>query len=428
MRRRVVTALVTVALGIAGLSSVAGAGGGDGGLPEENVPSDQPGVTDTEIRVGGVASETNPLGGEYAGAFDGVRAYFEMVNSEGGIYGRDLNLVSERDDQVTNNRSEIQALLTQEDLFAVMPVSVLLFSGADLLEEAGIPTFGWNINAEWGSEDEAGSPNMFGEKGSFLCFTCSDSLLPWLAREVDAKKVGLLAYNVPQSAACAEGVQASFEEYPSADVEFVDTSLSFGATDLSAQVAQMKEDGVDLVTTCMDSNGTLTLAREMRLQGLDAVQYLPNAYNHEFLEENGEFFEGSYVLTFFTPFEVKPKPEGLKLYNKWMKEIGAERNENSLAGWINADLLVTGLELAGPEFTQATVIEQINALTDYSAKGLLAGIDWTVQHEGEPAVECSALSKIEDGKFKPTFGKKGEPFICFENDAPRLPKEPDTSA
>ena len=41
----------------------------------------------------------------------------------------------------------------------------------------------------------------------------------------------------------------------------------------------------------------LTLAKEMKKQGLDAIQYLPNGYDHEFVEENGEFFEGSYVLT-----------------------------------------------------------------------------------------------------------------------------------
>jgi len=306
----------------------------------------------------------------------------------------------------------------------VLPVTVLLFVGADLLADSGVPTFGWNINAEWGSEDAPGAPNLFGEKGSFLCFTCSAPTLPWVAREIKAKKVGLLAYNVPQSTDCAEGVEASFDTYPTAKVEFVDKSLAFGVSDLSAQVAQMKEDGVELVLACMDNNGTLTLAREMRLQGLDAVQYLLNGYNQDSLDENGEFLEGSYAITFFTPFEVKPKPQGLKLFNKWMKKADAERNENSLAGWINADLLVTGLELAGPEFTQATVIEEINKLTDYDAKGLLSGIDWTVQHAAEPAEQCTALSKIKDSKFVPTFGEPGKPFICFTTGAPKLPKEP----
>jgi len=45
-----------------------------------------------EIRVGGVTSTTNPLDGRYGLANDGVQAYFEMVNSEGGIYGTEKTL------------------------------------------------------------------------------------------------------------------------------------------------------------------------------------------------------------------------------------------------------------------------------------------------------------------------------------------------
>lgn len=415
MRSRFVAVVAAVALaGVLTGGTVAGAQE-DGGA--------QPGVTDTEIRVGGVASKTNPLGGNYAAAFDGVKAYFEMVNSEGGVDGRELNLVAERDDQVGSNRQEVQALISQEDIFAVLPVSVLLFTGADLLADAGIPTFGWNINAEWGSEDQPGAPNLFGEKGSFLCFTCASPALPWLARQVKAEKLGVLAYNVPQSTDCADGIEASFEKYPSAEIAFLDKSLQFGVTDLSAQVAQMKEEGVDFVTACVDSNGALTLAKEMRKQQLDATQYLVNAYDHAFMEENGQFFEGSYVLTFFTPFEVRPKPRGLKLYEKWMKRTDGARNENSLAGWINADLFVEGLRAAGPNFTQQSVVDAINAMTDYTAQGLLAPVDWTVRHTEDPP--CSVISKVEDSEFEPAFGEEGKPFICFPSEPPpRLPKQP----
>jgi branched-chain amino acid transport system substrate-binding protein len=377
---------------------------------------DQPGVTDTEIRVGGVASITNPLGTDHAAAFDGAQAYFDMVNaSKGkGIYGRKLRLVSKRDDQLGNNRSEVQGLISEDNLFAVLPVSSILFTGADLLGQAGIPTFGWNINAEWGSEQGPGPPNLFGEKGSFLCFTCPSQLLPWFAKQVKAKKVGVLAYQVPQSADCAQGVQASFDKYPSATIEFVDTSLSFGATDLSGPVSQMKDNDVDLVTTCMDNNGTLTLAKEMKKQGLDAIQYLPNAYNQQFIEENAPFFEGSYALTFFTPFEVKQKPKGLKEFQKWMKRGGYQQTEMSLVGWINADLFVTGLRAAGPEFTRQKVVDEINKLTDYTAQGILPGIDWTISHQGEQAQGCNALSKIHNGKFEPAFGEPGNPFVCLQ--------------
>ncbi len=62
--------------------------------------SNAPGVTATEIRVGGVASVTNPLGGNYGDIFKGVQAYFDMVNAKGGIYGRKLVLAAQVDDHV----------------------------------------------------------------------------------------------------------------------------------------------------------------------------------------------------------------------------------------------------------------------------------------------------------------------------------------
>ena len=385
---------------------------------------DEPGVTDSEIRVGGVASTSNPLGGAYGDGFAGVKAYFDHINSRGGIYGRKLKLVSERDDKVGSNRQEVEGLIDQDNVFAVMPVETLLFTGADLLARSGIPTFGWNINAEWGSEQAPGPPNLFGEKGSYLCFTCANLVLPWLAKRTPAKRLGLLTYQNPSSSACAHGVQASLKKYPSAKLVFVDTSLSFGVTDLTGDVSEMKAKHVDLVTTCMDNNGTLTLAKEMRKEGLNAPQYLPNAYNQEFMKTNAQFYEDSYVLTFFTPFEVKHQPAGLKLFLKWAKRTGTPQNENSLAGWINADLFYQGLKAAGPDFTRQTVIDAINKMTDYTAGGILGGINWQIQHTGENPLTCQVISKVHDGTFVPSFATETQPFACFAPHPERIPAEP----
>ncbi len=414
--RRAIAGLASLVVAAGVLAAVVPVSAGADTPSQQFPPVNQPGVTQTEINVGGVVSKTNPLGGDYASAFDGVQAYFNMVNAskDKGIYGRKLNLTSKRDDQVGMNRQEVQGLISEDNVFAVLPVAVLLYTGADLLGQSGIPTFGWNINAEWGSEQAAGPPNLFGEKGSYLCFTCPTQTLPWLAQKLKKKKIGLLAYQVPQSADCAKGVQATFDKYPSAKVEFVDTSLAFGVTDLSSDVSQMKDKGVDLVTTCMDNNGTLTLAKEMKKQGMDAVQYLPNAYNQKFISENAPFFQGSYALTFFTPFEVKQKPKGLKDFQKWMKKGGFEQNENSMAGWINADQFVTGLKEAGPDFTRQKVIDAINAEKNFTAHGLLAGLDWSVVHQADQPEGCTVLSKIENGKFVPSFGQPGKPFVCFQ--------------
>jgi hypothetical protein len=414
--RRAMAGLASLVIAAGLLAAVVPVSAGADTPSQQFPPVNEPGVTSTQINVGGVVAKTNPLGGDYAAAFNGVQAYFNMVNAskDKGIYGRKLNLSSKRDDQVGMNRQEVQGLISEDNVFAVLPVATLLFTGADLLGQSGIPTFGWNINAEWGSEQAAGPPNLFGEKGSFLCFTCPSQTLPWLAQKLHKKKLGVLAYQVPQSADCAKGVQATFDKFPSAKIEFIDTSLAFGVTDLSNDVSQMKDKGVDMVTTCMDNNGTLTLAKEMKKQGLNANQYLPNAYNQKFISENAPFFQGSYALTFFTPFEVKQKPQGLKDFQKWMKKGGFEQNENAMAGWINADQFVTGLKEAGPDFTRQKIVDAINAEKNFTANGLLAGTDWSIAHQADQPQGCTVLSKIDNGKFVPSFGQPGKPFVCFQ--------------
>ncbi len=391
-------------------------------LDQTNVPVDQPGVTPTEIRVGGVASVTNPLGGNYGEAFTGAKAYFEKINSEGGIYGRQLQLVAERDDKIANNKAEVEALLSQGDVFAVLPIATLLFGGADALVEAGVPSFGWTINPEWEGTPEQPKANLFGQNGSFLCLGCVQPQVPWVAKQAGATKAGVLGYAVPQSSQCADGWEKSFQEFPEAGVEvaFKDSSLSYGTTDFSVQVSKMKDAGVDFVITCIDTTGVVNLAKELKKQGVEAVQFLPNAYDQELLEEFGDLFEGSYASVSFIPLEVSDKPQGMQDYLTWIEQVGGTPGENSIVGWLNAALLVEGLRQAGPEFTQQKVIDAINADTNWTADGFLTGVDWTVAHTGQSPITCTPIVKIEGSTFVPQTGKDDKPFVCFDRQTKSL--------
>lgn len=417
-----------VVLVVVAASAVVGAGATAVGAGQQFPPVDQPGVSDTEIRVGGVANVTqNPTGVSYGPAFDGVDAYFAYVNkTKGGVYGRKLVLASKRDDRLANNRQEVQGLL-EDGVFAALPMATNLFSGAKLLVDAGIPTFGWNIQEEWGSNrNPPGPPNLYGAAGSFIYFDVAQpGYTQFIAKKLGLKNVGVLAYSVPQSASCAVGVKKSFGKYPTAKVAFDDESLAFGTADFSPQVAQMVDKKVDLVVPCIDFNGAIKLKQEMLKQGLDATMTLPNAYNFPAVEANKRFLDGSYLQTLFAPLETRPKPEGVKLFERWMKRTKGEVTENAIIGWINADLFVTGLEAAGPDFTRQKVIDAINGLKSYNAKGFLPPIDWTTAHEDD--TDCVALSKIVDGKFKPVFGKPGKPFICFADDLKKIPQNPEVA-
>ena len=396
---------------------------------QQNPPVNQPGVTDKEIRVGGVATVSNdPTGNTLGTAFDGVKAYFDYVDAtKRGVYGRKLVLSSKRDDAVANNRQEIQGLITEDNVFAVLPVASDLFTGADLLVREGIPTFGWDIQAEWGSEDNSpGPPNLFGAAGSFINFKDpGPTTYPnvWLAKKLGLKRVGMIAFNVPQSIGCAEPTEKAFDKFGTAKVVFSDKSLPFGNADYSVQVAKMIEDKVDFVIPCIDANGAFTLGREMKKQGLDAPMILANAYDQERIQRNASVADGNYLYTLFTPFESVSKPEGLKLYEKWIKRSGGKRTENSLYGWLNADLFATGLKAAGPDFTCQKVIDAVNQLKDYDAGGILPGVDWTKAHQEGPS--CYSWLKIQDGNFKPVFAKSGKPFLCIPADAASIPASPE---
>ncbi len=92
--RRAIAGLASLVVAAGVLAAVVPVSAGADTPSQQFPPVDQPGVTQTEINVGGVVSKTNPLGGDYASAFDGVQAYFNMVNAskDKGIYGRKLNL------------------------------------------------------------------------------------------------------------------------------------------------------------------------------------------------------------------------------------------------------------------------------------------------------------------------------------------------
>ena len=233
------------------------------------VPGRGPGVDDNkkEIRVAVITTATNPIGGKYAQYADGVQAYFDMINAQGGIYGRKLVIVKRRDDQVgLQNVQQVQSSLADDNAFATF-VATLQFTGADLLAKANQPTFIWNINPEMATpKDGPSHANIFGSVGA-LCFSCAGPYLPWLATQSGFSKVGILAYSKATSAEsglCADGTRESYTKYaPNIRVAFFDDSLPFAA-DITADVTRMKEAGVQFINTCMDTNEVTKLAREMK--------------------------------------------------------------------------------------------------------------------------------------------------------------------
>jgi branched-chain amino acid transport system substrate-binding protein len=406
-----------------------------GAALQKNVPlTGVQGVTSTQIGVAAITSKTNPLSGKYGSFADGVQAYFNYMNSTGGIYGRQLKITSNRDDHFSNEPA-VKASLAEDHAFATF-IATPLFGGAPDIAASNppMPTFIWNINPEF-----AGHPNIFGTVGA-LCFNCIGQGAPFLAQEFHYTKVAVLAYGIAASSKqCAEADRASFEKYPSAKVVYFNNNLQFDQPNLSAIVGDMKSAGAQLILTCIDQNESVILGKEMVKQHFNAVQSLPNAYDQQFVAENSQYLQGDFDDPQFVPFEYQPQLPEIQLMMKWMASSHLEVNELSTEGWIAANEFVTGLKLAGPDFSQQKLIDALNQDTHFDANGMIVPIDWTIQHNDPRGpngttiakyaspYDCSVVVRVQGTKYvtipQPPPGK---PWVCLAGgpNAPTLTKTP----
>ncbi|HEV7687241.1 MAG TPA: ABC transporter substrate-binding protein, partial [Acidimicrobiia bacterium] len=126
------SSLAASSSGAGGSSSGGGGGGGGGGALNgpasaagPNAVSAPPpaggnggatdvGVTGNTITVGNVSDLGGPVPGLFQGGPYGTQAYFDYVNSQGGVYGRNLKLVTADDQlQCSQNEADYQNLVNQ---------------------------------------------------------------------------------------------------------------------------------------------------------------------------------------------------------------------------------------------------------------------------------------------------------------------------
>lgn len=383
-----------------------------------------PGVSDEEIRYAVVGTgPSNPLGYCLLECYaQGVEVYFDYRNSLGGVHGRQLVIGDVIDDEVGN--TQVKLLEAVDGDYLGIFAAPLTYAGFSDVAAAGVPMY---TTAPAAAESN-GFESIFQVTGTG-CIACPSRLNVQAAILGGGTKIGSIGYGVSQASKdCVAGHQLSFEKWgPAVGIEHVyaNGELPFGLPNgLGPEVTAMKEAGVDFVLTCVDMNGALTLEQELERQGMGDVNIiLPQGYSDtEFASSNADLLEGDLMSVGFRPYEADPAGSMLSVFTEWMDNAGYALNDYSVQGWINADLAVTGMLAAGPQFDRASIIEATNQITDYTAGGMIAEVDWTRQHNAPtiddlvsnaPPMFCSAFVRITDGAFE-LVGDPAKPFFCFD--------------
>ena len=383
-----------------------------------------PGVSDSTISYAVVGTkENNPLGTCILKCYlSGITAYFAYRNSQGGIYGRKLTVGQVSDDQLANNEKVALDIISKKQDFGAFEAGLLQQGWGDL-NSAGIPTYTWGIDGPSAANREAIFPSTI-----IRCPDCTRRILPYAAKLAGAKKAGILGYSTSEnSKACADSDAESIKLYTKdtgVQMAYLKDNLQYGLPNgIGPEVTAMKQAGVDFIATCFDLNAMKTLAQELQRQGMShVVLFHPNTYNQAFVKASGGLFNNDYVDVQFRPFESATGTSALTQFQTWMAKTHSPLTELAMVGWINATLAYDGLLAAGPHFDRPTVLAATNAMTHFTADGLVQPVDWTQAHKPYTQAtrsqvkdtECSSIVKVVNGEFQ-NVSPKTKPWLCWDS-------------
>jgi len=216
-----------------------------------------PGVSDTEIVLGMQLPQTGAASPGYNKIDDAARAYFDYVNSKGGVNGRSIKLVAKDDTYkagVTINTA--RELINNDKIFAFfgsVGTQTHLAVVKDI-NRRGIPDLFVNSGYSGFYTDPKKYPNTFGGLGTY---TVEAKILgKYLKEKYADKKIGILYQSDDFGRNALAGLTAAGLKF-----EAKKTSASFiagtqGSIGLGTQIGQMKANGVDIVIIAAVSSAT----------------------------------------------------------------------------------------------------------------------------------------------------------------------------
>jgi ABC-type branched-subunit amino acid transport system substrate-binding protein len=307
------------------------------------------------IRVAGLADVEL-----FRGAEVGARARFDAVNADGGIDGVPIELVGVVDDQrdAAVARREVQRLVAEERIEALVPVVTSRFTDDGTLADAETPAFGWGI-----------ASGFCGNRWAFAITGCLAPLLPrqvptiWgslvaevlEARGVHEPSVALVteAAAIPRTIRELRAVaQASGLRVVEARAELgTGEGATAGVTELAAELLAGPRPP-DAVFTVASFAAVGAFQDALRAQGYAGVMTNLVQYGPALAAPA----TGAYVLTQFATSESAPDNPAMQ---RILAELAALTPDvvspAMLAGWLAADGYVRARRAAGVDASPAEV-------------------------------------------------------------------------
>jgi branched-chain amino acid transport system substrate-binding protein len=203
------------------------------------------GVTDTEIKVGTLLPLTGTAAPWGVDLSKGMQAYFDYINDQGGIYGRELKLYVEDNGYSGPVAHEAARKLVEQD--KVFMIQGSLGTEAEMavykyLEEHNVID-AWTLTAARRLTDPVAHTRFV----SLVDYQTEGRIFAkYIAENYDGKKVGLLIQNDDFGKEGEQGTKDGLQE-EGANVDTVTEYFNVIEADMTAHVQRLRNEGVDLL-------------------------------------------------------------------------------------------------------------------------------------------------------------------------------------
>lgn len=405
-----IAVLSLVALGAAACSSSGSSGAsgsaGSGSSGTSGNTASAPGVTPNGITVGIITSTVGVAGPNFVHYADGARARFDVANAAGGINGRKLTLTAVDDGgSLTQNQTAAQDLVSK-NVFGVIAGTPFFFASGKYLNQQGVPVTGGGFDGpEWGQQPNTNMFSFTGNTGpNFLVNSESTGGVNFIKME-GGTNIAAMGYGIsPSSSASAQafGIVA-----PKVGIKagYINTSIPFGSVNVGPIVLAMKAAHVDSAALQMDNNTNFAIITAAKQAGLNLkVAVSATGYGQSLLDDKAALAaaEGSFFISEGPPLSSAPEKAFRAALKKYANFSGVP-GFDWYYGWMSADLMVKGLQVAGKNPTRQSFINGLHGVTGYDGDGLLPqAVDLSLAGFGKPAsTTCGWYAQVKNGQFVP---------------------------
>jgi branched-chain amino acid transport system substrate-binding protein len=339
-----------------------------------------PGASDTEIKVG----QTMPFSGPasaYASIGKTEAAYFRMINDQGGINGRKINLIQYDDaysppkavEQVRKLVESDEVLLTFQILGTPSNAAVQkylnstkvpqLFAAASALRFSDPKNFPWTIGYD---------PNNFVEGRIYG---------QYILKEHPSAKVGVLYQNDDFGKDYLNGIKSALGD-KAAKMVVAEASYEVSDPTVDSQILGIKDSGADLFFSAATPKQAAQAIKKIAESDWHPLQIVSSkatsvgsVLKPAGLENSKGIISSNYAKEPLDP-HWNDDP-GLKRYFAFMGKYYPDGDKGSnfnTYGYSAAQLLVHVLEQCGDDLTRENVMKQATSLKDVEVDLALPGI------------------------------------------------------